>query len=244
MTPMPDLEPGAAATLVHLGRLPAALRRGLLLIGEVVVVPGSLLYAFVAAGHPMMGILAVFAWRTALIGSRVWAGIRVPATCWLTFGLFLARTVAGIAVSSVSLYLLVPVVLCAGQGLFFIGSSFSRRPLLMRLAADYTARIPDRPELRRVFAQMCVIWGGVHLACAAMGAWALTLPSVQAVAVTSTLGLVCSLASVGGCAAWGLWRACRIPGLRVVCSDKPAHDHVPAHGPAHVAVPVAVPAAA
>ncbi len=142
-------------TLVHVGRLPAALLRGLLLVGEVVVVPGLLLYALVAAGHPMLGLLAVFGWRTACIGGRLSARVRVPATCWLAFGLFLARTVAGLAVSSVSLYLFVPVVLCAAQGVFFVGSTFARRPVMMRLAADYTSGIPDRSELRRVFAR-CV----------------------------------------------------------------------------------------
>jgi hypothetical protein len=184
----------------------------------------------------MAGLVAVFAWRTACIGARVGLGVRVPTTCWLAFALFLARTAAGLAVASVSLYLVVPVVLCAGQGIFFLGSAFTRRPVMMRLAADYTAGIPDRPGLRRLFAQLCVIWGAAHVLCAGLGAGALTLPDAQAVAVTSAVGVGCTLVSVGGCAAWGLWRASQIPGLRLVCAHAPAEPVQPVH-PAQPAQP-------
>jgi hypothetical protein len=230
----PAAVPAPSATepdLVHLGRLPGLIRRGLLLLLEVVVVPGAVLYSLVAAGHPVAGILAVLGWRAGCIGARLVAGVRVPATCWLAFGLFLARTVAGVAFSSVSLYLLVPVVLCAAQGLFFVGSALTRRPLMMRLVADFAAGLPDRPELRRVFAQTCVIWGAAHLVSAAVGAWALTLPNAEAVAVTSSLGFVCAVSSVAGCLAWGLWRAARIPGLGIVCADRPLSLSVPARVP-------------
>lgn len=202
--------------------------RAALLIIEVVVVPGVLLYALISAGHAMTGLFAVFAWRTACIGGRLARGVRVPTTCWLAFALFMARTAAGLAVASVSLYLLVPVVLSAVQGVFFVASAFGRRPVMMRLAADFTVGMPDRPALRRLFAQLSAIWGVAHVLCAGLGAWALTLPDAQAVATTSVLGVACTLTSVGACAGWGLWRAARIPGLRVVCSHRPVHPSVPA----------------
>lgn len=206
-------------TVIHLGRPRSVLTRGLVLLTEVVVVPGALLYSFTTAGHPTAGMVAVFAWRIAWIGVRRTAHSRVPTTCWLAFALFLARTVAGVAVSSVTLYLLVPVLLCGAQGAVFLGSAFSRRPLLMRLASDYTEDIPDRPRLRRVFAQMSGIWGGVHLVSACIGGWALTLSTMHTVAVTSVLGVACTVVSVGGCLAWGLGRAARIPGLRIVYAE-------------------------
>jgi hypothetical protein len=207
--------------VIHLGRLSSVLPRGLLLLGETVAVPGILLYAFVAAGHSMAGLVAVFLWRSACIGGRGVARISVPATCWMTFALFVSRTVAGLAVSSVTLYLVVPVVLCAAQALFFLFSARAKRPFLMRLATDYTDDIPDSPALRGLFAQLSGIWGGTHLICAAVGAWAITLPPTQAVAVTSVLAMACAVASAGACIAWGLWRVRRIPGLRIACCDKP-----------------------
>lgn len=205
----------AEPTVIHLGALRTAFARGLLLLAEVVAVPGALLYAFAVAGRPMLGLVAVFAWRVACIGTRLGNGSRVPATCWLAFALFLTRTAAGLAVSSVALYLVVPVALCAAQALFFIGSSATRRPVMMRLAADYAGHLPDHPALRRLFAQLSTIWGGVHLVCAGAGAWALTLSTTHAVAVTSGLGLACTLLSVGGSVGWGLWRGARIPDVRI-----------------------------
>jgi hypothetical protein len=219
----------AETTTVHLGPLPTMLSRAALMIVEIVVVPATLLYLLVSAGHPVAGLVAVFVWRSACIGGRLTRGVHVPTTCWLAFGLFLARTAGGIAVSSVSLYLLVPVVLCTAQGLFFLGSAFTRRPVMMRLVGDYTADIPDAPELRRLFAQLSAIWGAAHVVCAAAGGLALTLPDAQSVAATGVLGIVCTVASVGGCAAWGLWRGSRIPGLRIVLAHRPAHADMPAH---------------
>ena len=210
--------------------------RAALLIGEVVVVPGVLLYVLVSAGHPMVGIVAVFVWRTACIAVRLALGVRVPATCWLAFGLFMARTAAGLAVASVSLYLVVPIVLCAAQGVFFVGSAFARRPVMMRLAADFVPGVSNRLTLRRLFAQLSTIWGAAHVLCAGFGAWALTLPDAQAVAVTSALGVGCTVGSVGACTAWGLWRGARVPDLRIVGAHSPVHPAMPG--------PVAVPAAA
>jgi hypothetical protein len=207
-------------TVIHLGRLSSVLARGLVLLAETVAVPGVLLYAFVAAGRPMAGLVVVFGWRSACIGARLLGRVAVPATCWLTFALFVTRTLAGLAVASVSLYLVIPVVMCAGQGLFFLLSARRERPLLMRLANDYTDDIPDRPALRALFAQLSAIWGAVHVVCAGVGAWAVTLSPTDAVAVTSVLAIGCAVASVGGCLGWGVWRAARIPGLRIACCEK------------------------
>lgn len=211
---MPD------ATVIHLGRFRSVALRGLILLGEIVVVPGLVLYAMVASGHAMGGLIAVFAWRSACILAHHRRGGGVPATCWFAFGLFLARTVTGLAVSSVSLYLLLPILLCAVQGLFFLASSLWRRPVLMRLAADYVEELPHHPTLRRLFAQLSALWGSVHLACAAVGVWAISLATSRAVAVTSGLGVVCTVTSVGGCIAWGLWRVARIQGLRISYADR------------------------
>lgn len=224
--------------VVHLGCLRSLVTRGALIMGEVVLVPGVLLYAFVTIGHPMLGLLAVFAWRASWIVSRKGSGVRVPATCWLAFGLFLTRTVAGLALGSVSLYLVVPIVLCAMQGFVFLGSSVAQRPLMMRLATDYTGTLPHHPALRGIFAQLSGIWGAAHLVCAALGLWALTLSTNGAVALTSGLGVVCTLTSVGGCIGWALWRAARIPGLRLVLGERP-HHLLPALPDLHAALPEA-----
>lgn len=229
MTPTVTRATETESTTIDLGRLRGLFSRGLVLTGEVVVVPGVLLYLLVAAGHPMLGIAAVLGWRALFVVGRMAGGVRVPMTCWLAFGLFLARTVVGLAVSSVSVYLLVPILLCAGQGVVFLGSGLIGRPVLFHLAADYVADIPDRPALRRLFAQMSGIWGGIHLACAALGIWALTLSSGASVAVTSILGVGCTLASAGGCIGWGLWRSSRIPGLRIVCGGPKPVPAEPEH---------------
>ena len=58
-------------SVIRLGRLRPTLARGVPLLGEVVVVPGALLYVLVAAGRPMLGLVAVFGSRAACIGARL-----------------------------------------------------------------------------------------------------------------------------------------------------------------------------
>jgi hypothetical protein len=84
--------------------------------------------------------------------------------------------------------------------------------------------------LRRLFAQLSGWWGLMHLACAGIGAWAVTLPTTDAVAITSGLGVLCTGGSLAGCALWGFWRAARLPGLRLVFADVPKPERSAAPG--------------
>ena len=208
-------------TVVHLGRVRSIAPRAAALTVEIVVVPGVLLYLFVSAGHAMLGLMVVCAWRTSCIVLRLARRIVVPATAWVAFGLFSARTIGGLAASSVALYLVVPVCISALQGAVFLGSAFTAKPLMGRLLRDFASSIPECPRLTRVFAQLSAWWGIVHLACAGVGAWAVTLPPTDAVAVTSVLGVICTGGSLAGCAFWGFWRTAQLPGLRVVFRDVP-----------------------
>lgn len=212
----------ATETVVHLGRVRSIAPRAAVLTTEIVVVPGILLYLLVSAGHAMLGLAIVCAWRTSCIGARLALRIAVPATAWVAFALFAARTIGGLAASSVALYLVVPVVTSALQGAVFLASAFTARPLMGRLLRDFASSVPECAVLRRLFGQLSGWWGVVHLLGAGLGAWAVTLPTAEAVAVTSVLGVCCTGGSVLGCALWGLWRAARLPGLRVVFADAPA----------------------
>lgn len=227
VTPVP-----ASETIVHLGRVRSIAPRAAALTTEIVVVPGILLYLFVSAGHAMLGLMVVCAWRTSCIGARLALRVAVPTTAWVAFGLFAARTAGGLAASSVALYLVVPVCISALQGAVFLGSAFTARPLMGRLLRDFASSVPECPMLKRLFAQLSGWWGVVHLVCAGLGAWAVTLPATEAIAITSVLGIVCTGGSLGGCAFWGFWRASQLPGLRLVFADHPgvAGDPAPVRG--------------
>lgn len=218
-----------AETVVHLGRVRSIAPRAAALTTEIVVVPGILLYLFVSAGHAMLGIMVVCAWRTSCIGARLALRVAVPTTAWVAFGLFSARTIGGLAASSVALYLVVPVCISALQGAVFLASAFSAKPLMGRLVRDFASEVPECPMLKRLFGQLSGWWGAVHLVGAGVGGWAVTLPTTDAVAITSVLGVVCTGSSVAGCALWGFWRAARLPGLRLVFADVP--QPAPAHAP-------------
>lgn len=216
-----------AETVVHLGRVRSIAPRAAVLTTEIVVVPGVLLLLFVSAGHAMLGLMVVCAWRTACIGTRLALRVAVPATAWVAFAMFSARTVGGLAASSVALYLVVPVCTSAAMGAVFLASAFTTRPLMGRMLRDFASSVPECPTLTRLFGQLSGWWGGVHLVCAAVGVWAVTLPATEAVAITSALGVVCTGGSLGGCVLWGFWRASRLSALRLVFADVPAEHPAP-----------------
>jgi hypothetical protein len=218
-----DPDVGADAT-IHLGRLTPTVVNGIWLVVETVVVPAILLFAFVGAGHDMAGLVTVFGWRSACILARWSRGHRVPATVWMAFALFAARTVSSLAVTSVAVYLWQPVIMSALTGGMFVVAAFGKRPLTLRLAHDFVhlpAPVAANPRVRHLFRDLTLILGVTHLASAFVCAWAMRLPTDATVAVHGGLGVACSLVSVGGCVGWGLWRVSRIPALRVRLGDAP-----------------------
>ncbi|MBO0843887.1 MAG: hypothetical protein J2P22_00520 [Nocardioides sp.] len=214
----------SADTTIHLGRLAPTLLHGLWLVAETVVVPAILLFPFVRARHDMIGLLAVLAWRSSCIFARWLRGARVPATVWMAFALFAARTVSSLAVTSVVVYLWQPIILSVLTGGMFVVAAFGTRPLTMRLAHDFVhlpASVTANPRVRHLFRDLTLIYGVVHLASAAVGAWAMRLPPDATVAVHGGLGVACTVVSVGVCVGWGLSKVSRIPGLRVRLGEAP-----------------------
>lgn len=212
-------------TTVYLGRPGRALLNAAWLLAEVVLIPTVLLYLFVAAGRPMLGLAVVFAWRTGCIAVRWIRGHRVPATVWVAFGIFAARTGFSLAASSVALYLWQPVFMTAAMGTVFILTAFTARPLIQRLAHDYVTLPPAVTSDRRVratFRDLTLLWGGLHVACAGIAAWSMRFPVEATVAIHGAVGAGTTVAAVTGCVLWGVWRASRIPGLRLVRAAPPA----------------------
>lgn len=219
-----DAVPAAGDAVVYVGRLRTTIGHAAWLVIETVVIPAAMLYLLVRGGHGMPGLVAVFAWRSACILCRRARGHRVPATVWMAFGMFAARTALGLAVTSVAVYLWQPIVMSAVMGATFTVTALGPKPLTMRLAHDFI-HLPESlaatPRVRNLFRDLAMIWGAVHLTCAATGAWAMGLPSATTVAVNGALGVTCTVVSVGGCVGWGLWRVSRIQGVRVRLADAP-----------------------
>lgn len=237
VAPHPEPHPGhdVEPHVVELGRVPDVLRRGALLTLETVLVPMTLLLLGLRLGGEhgtTVGLALVLTWRCGLPVLRLALGRRVPTMVWLATGLFLARAVPALVISSLAFYLWQPILIALLLGVFFCVSGLVGHPVTLRLAGDVVrlpASVRHDPAVRRVFSGMALIWGGVHVVCAGLGALVMQLPPESVVAVQGGLGVVCTVGSTGGCLVWGVWRLRRLPHLTLRFG---APVGVPVGGPA------------
>ena len=208
----------AVEQIVELGTVSGAVRRGVLLVLETVLVPMTLLLVGLAVGGPNAGFGLVLAWRLGLPALRLLLGVRVPSAVWLSGGIFALRVVPAWLTASVTVYLWQPIILSALLGAFFLGSGVIGHPVTLRLTGD-VVRLPGQfvadARVRRIFGEVAVIWGVVHIVCAGLGALFMRLPTSSAVVAQGCLGVVYTVGSTAGAIGWGVHRLRRVPGLRL-----------------------------
>lgn len=218
MSSLVPLVPHARERVVELGTLGGALRRGGLLVAETVIVPMLLLLLGLTLAGPTTGFAFVIAWRWGLPALRLLLGITVPTAVWLSSGLFTLRVVPAWLAASMTVYLWQPIIVAALAGLFFLISGVIGHPVTLRLTGD-VVRLPEEfvadTRVRRIFGEVAVIWGVVHLVCAGLGAVFMQLPTATAVVAQGCLGVVCTVGSTGGAIGWGVYRLRHLPGLRL-----------------------------
>ena len=251
-TVQPDIR---EAEVVDLGHLGTALRRSALLLLETLVVPAGLLLLGLHLGGATEGLVLVALWRCGLPVLRLLLRRRVPTAVWLSSGIFTVRTSVALATASVSVYLWQPIVLSALLGVFFIGSGLIGHPVTLRLTGDVVRlppRLVDDARVRRIFGEVAVIWGVVHVLCAGMGALFMQLPTSSAVVAQAGLGLVCTVGSTAGAVGWGVRRLHALPDLTLRFARRRSAEGagvsstapVPVSVPASITAPVTAPLAA
>lgn len=209
---------GQIERIVELGTRRGALRRGTLLVLETVLVPMGLLLLGLTLGGPTAAFALVLGWRAGLPLLRLLLGVRVPMAVWLSSGLFALRVAPAWLAASMTVYLWQPIVISVVLGVFFLVSGLIGHPVTLRLAGD-VVRLPEEfvtdPRVRRIFGEVAVIWGTVHVLCGAMGAVLMQLPTSTAVVAQGCLGVVNTVGSTVGAIGWGIYRLRQVPGLTI-----------------------------
>lgn len=218
LAPAPPRAAASAGRVVELGTVRGAVGRGLLLLVETSLVPAALLLLGLRLGGADTGFGLVLLWRCGLPVARLVGGVAVPAAVWLSSSLFAVRAGSAWAAASVTFYLWQPVALSAVLGLAVVLSGVLGHPVTLRLTRD-VVRLPPEvvadPGVRRAFGEAAVLWGGVHLVCAGLGALLMLLgPATAAIVVAQAgLGLVCTVGSLAGAVGWGVHRLRGLPDL-------------------------------
>ena len=210
--------------VIEVGNLrPMLLRAGRLFV-ETVLVPTGLFYVLLHTVGLIAGLAGVIGWSVAVVAGRWLLGHRLPGTLLVCAGVLCGRACVALLLTSAVVYLLQPVVGSVLMALLFLGSAAVGRPVTVRLARDFIelpAQLFHRRGVRRMFAQVAVVWGGSRLLDAGMSViflrWGIDAGLLSRGVFSGMLTALTILA----CAYWG-WRSLqRLPGITLRWSHRP-----------------------
>lgn len=199
--------------IIHMPqKLQAVLTRAFVIFLEVIFVPGAILAILGGAGQVTLGIVLVFAWRILVGLARLSLVGLIPVTSILSFAFLSARTGMGGAMgltdagSPLIAYILPGCIVGALTGVYFMHSSFTDKPLIMKLANDFVDLTDEsRARLMVLFQRLTFIAGFLNLALSVLGVAILfSMGEAQASVLVGSLGiagpvlivLVCALVAI------------------------------------------------
>jgi uncharacterized membrane protein len=156
--------------------LRAVVRRVAVSLATAVVAPAALFATTMAVLNLVAAVVAGGLWMTGAMYWR-WATRRpVSSLLLLALGLMLVRTAVMLATANRFVYFVQPVVVDVVIAAVFLGSLWSARPAVARLAPDFypiDATLAAQPGIRGLFRRLTVLWGLVMLAKGIVTFWLL-----------------------------------------------------------------------
>ena len=207
----------AEERLVEFPKLRAIARHAVPNLVECTLVP-TLIFSFMLHFAGLIpASLAALGWAYAMLGRRLCLRTRVPGLLLLTCLGLTVRTAVVVASGSAFIYFLQPIAATTAVALTFFVSSFTRNPMVDRLARDFcplTAEIVARPRVKLLFRRLTVMWAAVNLVNAGVTLYLLLTQSTAVfVAIKPISAMVVTWSAVGITVAWSL-RVAHHEGLR------------------------------
>ena len=147
-------------------RLSEILIRVVMSVVTAVLVPAALLGATLVLVDFPTAVVVVLAWMVGAMGWR-WATRRpVSGLLVLTLAILVIRSALTLATGSAFLYFVQPVFADVTVATLFLGSLWSARPIIARLAPDFypmDAEVTSLPRVRALFRGLTLMWGLVIL---------------------------------------------------------------------------------
>jgi hypothetical protein len=204
--------------VIEVRELRRTLLHGLRMLVEIALVPTLLLFAFVHTVGGTWGLVAVIVWCAVTLAVRWTTARHLPGTLLLAMGMVVGRTLVALALSSVYVYLLQPVAGSLFMAVLFLGSAAIGRPVTVRLAQDFVSlpvRLMEHRRARRLFTEVCVVWGASRLVDAGMSLGFLRSGLDAGLFSRGMFSGTLTAVTIAVCAYWGWTRLNRIPGVVV-----------------------------
>lgn len=141
-----------------------------------VIVPATLLWAMVEFFNVTVAVLVCLAWMVLAMTWRYVTERPVSGLLLLSLGILTIKTAFTLVTGSSFVYFVQPVFGDLAVSTIFLGSLWTSRPVIARLAPDFypmSASVADRPEIRAHFWRLTLLWGLVILVKGGITLWLL-----------------------------------------------------------------------
>jgi uncharacterized membrane protein len=184
-----------------------AVRVGLSLL-TAVIAPAVLFAATVVVFNIDTAMIVALAWMAGAIAWRSVTGRCVSGLLVLTGAIMAIKTAVTFATGNPFIYFVQPVLVDAAVATAFLGSLWTARPLVARLAPDFCpmdTELAARPRIRRLLRSLTLMWGLVILVKGSVTLWLLiTLSTVDFVVIKGGSIIMLTVAAVAATVVWSL----------------------------------------
>jgi hypothetical protein len=177
-------------------------------VAAAVIVPAVLFAATMVLFGLVTAVLVALAWVAGVMTWRALTGRPVSGLLLLTCGLMTAKTTFLLVTGNTFVYFVQPVFIDAAVASAFLGSLWSARPLVARLAPDFyplDAALAARSAVRSLFRRLTLMWGLVILLKGTLTLWLLlSLSTVDYVLVKGSVIITLTLLTVIVTVVWSV----------------------------------------
>ena len=173
-----------------------------------VIAPAVLFAVTVVLVNVATAMIVALVWVGGMITWRATTGRCVSGLLVLTGAIMAVKTGITFATGNTFIYFVQPVFVDALVAAIFLGSLWSARPLVARLAPDFcpmTSEIAARPRVRRLLKSLTLMWGVVILVKGSVTLWLLvSLSTVDFVVIKSGTILTLTAIAVVATVVWSV----------------------------------------
>ncbi len=191
MTAIHDTDLAAIPVVPRPDRPPlkAVIARVAASLATAVVTPAVLFAATLVIINVYAAVSVALAWMVAAMCWRRATRRPVSGLLVLTLGIMTIKTVFTLVTGNTFVYFVQPVFADAGVAAIFLGSLWTARPIVARIAPDFypvDAALAARPRIRRLFRRLTLLWGLVLVVKGSVTLWLLvSLSTVSFVLIKS-----------------------------------------------------------
>jgi uncharacterized membrane protein len=145
-------------------------------LATAVVAPTALFAATLLIVNITTAVLVALAWMAGAMCWRWTTKRPVSGLLLLALGISTVKTSVALATGNTFIYFVQPVFVDLVVSTVFLGSLWSTRPIVARLAPDFypvSAAVAARPAIRGLFRRLTLLWGLVILVKGTVTLWLL-----------------------------------------------------------------------